>query len=305
MKTSGSTLASSVLMVEPLHSAANPETAASNVFQSDAGGDDVGERARAEFHGAVAHLRDAGVNVVQLPGSADPLPDEVFPNNWFSTHEDGTLVLYPMESPVRRRERRADLPQVLSQHGFVVQQVVDLTSPEDAGDFLEGTGSLVLDHVHRRAFASRSSRTHPVLVEDWCERMGFAPVLFDAVCGGKPVYHTNVVLSLGETFAVIAMDAVPAAQRRDLRAQLAFEGREVIEISLDQMLGFGANILALQGDSGPIIALSQTAYEALKPHHEALAAHGELVAAPIPTIEAVGGGSMRCMLAEIRLPRRA
>lgn len=292
-------------MVEPRNAAANPETAASNVFQGGAQGDDVADRARLEFHGAVERLRRAGVEVIQLDGSEEPLPDEAFPNNWFSTHRDGTLVLYPMESPIRRRERRADLPEVLNQHGFAIERVLDLTVSEATGDFLEGTGSLVLDYVHRRAFASRSSRTDEGLVGYWCARMGFSPVIFDAHCGAKPVYHTNVVLSLGETFALVAMDAVPENQQKNLRTRLGFGGREVIEISQDQMLGFGANILALRGASGPIIALSQTAFDMLKPHHSALAAHGELLPAPIPTIEALGGGSMRCMLAEIRLPRRA
>lgn len=297
-------MASTVLMVEPLHAAANPETAASNVFQGATDADDVGERARAEFRGAVKSLRNAGVNVIQLSGSSEPLPDEVFPNNWFSTHEDGTLVLYPMESPMRRRERRDDLSDILSQHGFVVRQELDLTASEDAGSFLEGTGSLVLDYVNRRAFACRSTRTKDALVEDWCRRMDFMPVLFDAAYDGKPVYHTNVVLSIGEGFALVAMEAVPENQRRALREALAFGDRDVIEISRAEMLGFGANILQLQGANGPIIALSQTAHEALQPHHDALAAHGELVPAAIPTIEALGGGSMRCMLAEIRLPQQ-
>ena len=296
----------SVLMVRPAHFGSNPETGASNVFQASSRQADPGGAAVKEFDGVVSALRGAGVTVLALDGRDRPaLPDEVFPNNWFSTHEDGTLVLYPMESPLRRQERRPELKSLLTRQGFTVNAVEDLTAFEAEGTFLEGTGSLVLDHSHRYAYACRSTRTNAQLTARWADRMGYEPCLFDARYAGRPIYHTNVMLSLGSGFAVLAAETVEASQRPALLDRIRASGRELILISAQQMASFAANILELEVDGRPWIALSQRAADAFDPAQRAvLERHGRLLPMSIPTIEAFGGGSLRCMLAEIRLPKR-
>ena len=293
-------------MVRPAHFNANPETAPSNVFQrrGEPATAVSGTAALLEFDRVTDALAQAGITVVQLPGqAAQALPDEVFPNNWFSSHDDGTLVLYPMESALRRRERRLDLAVTLQDQGFTIQRCHDLTHYEQQHRFLEGTGSLVLDHPGRRVFACRSTRTDGELVEKWASLMGFEASVFDAEFGGRPVYHTNVLLSLGTKFAVLAADPIAEAPRRSLVAELAEGGRELIRISNEQMANFAANILELNGGQGPVLVLSERAYGAFeRQQRDRLARYARLLPISIPTIETLGGGSLRCMLGEIRLP---
>ena len=302
--------ARAVLMIRPAHFGANPETAASNRFQAAQGGTDdaaVAAAAQTELDALAGTLERCGIDVHVLPGRRAPVcPDEVFPNNWFSTHADGTLVRYPMLAPNRRLERRDDLVDALRHAGYAVRRTIDLAGLESRGLFLEGTGSLVLDRAARIAFACASARTSPEAVRVFCERLGYMPVIFDAVdSDGHAIYHTNVMMSVGSRFALVCAAAIrdPDARRRVLDA-LGRAGKQIIEIGYPQLEAFACNLLELRGRHGPVIALSQRALGSLEPaHRRALERHGSLAPAPIDTIETFGGGSVRCTLAEIHLPR--
>jgi len=304
--------ARAVVMIRPAHFAANTETAASNRFQapSDAHGRtseaDLAAAALAEFDALADALDGAGVGVHVVPGREAPVcPDEVFPNNWFSTHADGTLVRYPMLAPNRRLERRDDVVDVLRNLGYAVRTIVDLTALETQGLYLEGTGSLVLDRAARVAFACVSPRTSPDAVRTFCARLGYEPVLFDAVDrDGHPIYHTNVMMSVGTRFALVCADAIrDASARGRVLDALRGHGKRVIEIGYPELHAFAGNLLELRGRDGPVIALSRQALASLSDAQRgALAEHGVLVPVPVDTIETSGGGSVRCMLAEVHLP---
>ena len=301
---------STVLMIRPAAFAANPETAASNAFQSavmvsarDA------EFAMAEFDAAAEALNRVGVEVVVVDDMAEPArPDAVFPNNWLSLHHDGTAVLYPMLSPLRRRERRRDVITVLEARGFNVKRILDLTGWESSELFLEGTGSMVLDHAGRVAWACESPRTHARPLEQFAAELGYEPRMFRATGpDGEAVYHTNVVMCLGERFALACLEAIgDATQRRRVREGLETAGRELVEIDTAQMASFAGNALALRTAGGvPLVAMSGAAWDSLSAaQRRALERHGQPVTPSVPTIERVGGGSLRCMLAEVFLPRR-
>ncbi|HEY7739085.1 MAG TPA: arginine deiminase-related protein [Steroidobacteraceae bacterium] len=300
--------ADAVLMVRPARFGANPETAESNRFQR--GGADAGAAAAAqrEFDGLVARLRAAGVEVHVADDTPEPpKPDACFPNNWVSFHADGTAVLYPMMAPSRRAERRPELIERLRDAGFRVARTLDLSGWEARGEFLEGTGSLVLDRCHRVAYACRSPRTTPAALGDFAARLGYRTVVFDARGpAGEPLYHTNVMLAIGEGFAVVCADAMPdAGERAVVLGELATAGHEPIEIGADAMHGFAGNLLALRSrDGSQVIALSETAWVSVPPAaRAALERHGRVVAVAIPVIERHGGGSVRCMIAEVFLPR--
>jgi hypothetical protein len=301
--------ASSVLLVRPSAFAFNPEAAQSNAFAQASLDAELQSKARVEFHGLAKQLSGAGVEVLVLDDTADPAkPDAVFPNNWFSTHADGTLVLYPMATAARRAERRPEaLRELLEGAGFNVRRIVDLSSHEAHGRFLEGTGSLVFDRLRKRAFANFSPRTHRDVISDFDRRLGYSTFTFGAADrAGQPIYHTNVLLSLGTSFAALCIEAVAPEHREKLVAQIEATGRAIVELDFDQLRAFGCNMLELRRANGdPLIALSVTALRALRDDQlRALESFGELVAADIPTIEAVGGGSVRCMIAEIHLPCR-
>lgn len=299
-----------VLMVRPLRFGSNPQTRASNAFQSDVAAPDAHRTAIAEFDGLVAELRAAGVNVVAVDDTAEPVtPDALFPNNWLTTHADGTVVLYPMCAPNRRAERRMDLLEQLRDSGFVCSRLVDMSTHESEGRFLEGTGSLVLDRVRRIAFACLSPRTDLTLLKLWCGELGYRCFAFEARDStGRDIYHTNVMLAIGSRWAVVCATAVPDLdRRRQLLDALAEDDRSVIVIDMDQMARFAGNTIELRDSTGgTVIAMSAQAYAALLPEQsEALRRHGRIVAFPVPTIETVGGGSVRCMLAELFLPQGA
>ena len=302
--------ADAVLLVRPASFGFNAEAAKTNVFSHASKNPDFAAKAMGEFDGLARRLSDAGVEVLILDDEAKPppRPDAVFPNNWFSTHRDGTLVVYPMSTPPRRLERRVDAVRALVEaSGFTVERIVDLTAHENEGRFLEGTGSLILDRPRRRAYANRSLRTDAEVVRAFDEALGYSTFLFDAFDpGGRPIYHTNVLLSLGTRFAVLCVEAVAPKDRAPLIEAIEASGRSIVELSFAQLRRFGCNLLELRSRSGdPVIALSSAARAKLEPHQlRALESFGELVDAPIPTIEAVGGGSVRCMIAEIHLPRR-
>jgi hypothetical protein len=305
--------AAAVLMVRPASFGWNPETAASNRFQAAAPGavDGVGARAVAEFDALVAALRAAGVTVYACGDRAEPAcPDAVFPNNWVSLHADGTVVLYPMLARSRRHERRLELIVELEQRGgYRVERLLDLTHHELQQRFLEGTGSVVFDHPGRVAYACLSPRTSAVVLDELCAELGYEAVTFTAADrSGAPVYHTNVLLAIGTGFAMVCAEAIAPNERGALLERLAAGGRRVVTIDHAQLSSFAGNVLELRAAGGArVLAASQRALDSLSSSARAVLAEGidHFVAAPVPTIEGLGGGSVRCMLAEIFLPQSA
>ena len=303
-------LASTVLMIRPARFESNPQTAETNQFQEEPSCTPAQQQALAlrEFDGLVAVLRAAGIEVIVVEDTREPhTPDSVFPNNWISTHADGRVVLYPMEAENRRTERRLDIVELLDkQYARQVTEIVDLSGHEQSGQFLEGTGSLVLDRPHRIAYACLSSRTHLAPLGDFAQRMDYDVVAFEAVDANHvPIYHTNVLMSVGQDVAVICDAAIPREEQREaVLARLRDSGHEVIQLDYDQMAAFAGNILELCNRDGErIVAMSQSAFMALREDQRTvLGARARLVSAPIDTIELSAGGSVRCMLAEIHLP---
>jgi hypothetical protein len=298
-------------MIRPHTFQPNPETAADNAFQS-AGVTDVAERqsvatqAQIEVAAVATALRGEGVGVVLFDDREGiNTPDSVFPNNWISTHEDGRVVLYPMAAPSRRRERRGDVVEGLRER-YAVSQVLDLSPVELEGRYLEGTGALVLDHVHRIAYMARSGRANEAVLAQWCEAMGYTAEVFDTVDqAGQPIYHTNVVLSIATDFVVAGLSNIPdPAERARIAARLGETGRDLIKIDQGQVTEFAGNGLELSGSRGHLFVLSSRALAALRPDQiAAIETSAHIVAIGIPTIER-SGGSVRCMLAGIHLPPR-
>ncbi|MBX3694219.1 MAG: hypothetical protein KF790_03495 [Steroidobacteraceae bacterium] len=300
-----------VFLVRPAAFGFNAETAATNRMQraSPSGGEAARARAMLEFDGLVAALRSEGITTCVIDDTPDPVkPDAVFPNNWVSWHADGTVVLYPMCAPNRRLERRPEiLDQVAAATGHPRRRVLDLTAHERDGRFLEGTGSLVLDHVQRIAYACRSPRTDEQVLAEWCAAMNYEAEVFDATDrDGVPLYHTNVLMGIGRNFAAIGAGCIAVADRERVLARLAAGGREVIALERAEIEAFAGNLLELAtwdealGDSG-VVVLSATARAGLAPDTLArlAACTDALIVAPVPTVEQLGGGSVRCMIAEV------
>ena len=298
-----------VLMIRPVRFIANEQTAASNHFQVIDGLSDpvtVQRAAVAEFDGLVAALRNAGVTVHSFDDTPEPhTPDSLFPNNWVSFHADGTVVLYPMLAENRRVERRMDILASLNGQGFHIDETVDLTHREAQEQFLEGTGSLVLDRVHRIAYACLSPRTDMDVLGEFAQRLDYEIAAFEAVdATGLPIYHTNVLMSVGTRFAAVCVECIEPTRRDAIVRMLGDTGHEVIELSYPQMAAFAGNMLELKTAHGFIVAMSAAARTSLSDaqRRRIEAASGPIVSAPIPVIERHGGGSVRCMLAEIHLP---
>ena len=302
-------------MVRPHSFRKNEETATNNHYQRDiaqASPEEIIERAQEEFDGLVDQLKAAGVEVAVFD-EAEPheTPDALFPNNWVSTHADGTVALYPMFAPNRRTERREDIPLVLEhQFGFDVRQIIDFTEFESHNKFLEGTGSIVLDRVNRKAYAALSDRTDARALEHFCDQLDFEPVAFQAfqtVDNQRlPIYHTNVMMSIGSGYAVVCLNCIDSdEERKQVVDAIAQDGLELIAITEEQVNQFAGNMLELTGDDGPVLVMSASAYQSLVPEQiEKLQQHTTLLHAPLPTIETCGGGSARCMIAEIHLPEQ-
>ena len=305
--------AATVVLVRPVAFHGNPETAASNAFQRPPeAADPAAEQAAAavEFEGLVAALAGAGVATVVVPDRAQPpTPDSIFPNNWLSLHADGTAVLYPMMAPSRRAERRRDVLELLGgEHGFRVERVLDLSAHEQEGRFLEGTGSMVLDRVNRVAYACLSPRTDAGVLAEAARLLDYEPLAFLAADeAGVPVYHTNVMMCVGSDFAVVCEEAIcDPDQRAAVRARLEQGGHEIVPIDFAQMRSFAGNMLELaDAGGGRVLALSARALESLRAEQvRALEARCRLLPVRVAAIEEGGGGSVRCMLAEVHLPRR-
>ena len=297
-----------VLLVRPASFGFNPETAASNAFANPVA-HDAAEAVLREFDSVVETLEGAGLEVLLLEDSPyPPKPDAIFPNNWVSFHADGTMVLYPMASASRRRERVPDrLAALLDERGFDLRRTVDLSHHERHGRFLEGTGSLVLDRLERRAFANLSPRTDPHVIADFDDRLDYTTLLFDAHDrSGRPIYHTNVLLSLGTRFAVLCTEAVAEEYRPILIDEIEATGRSILTVDFEQLKSFACNLIELENGRGePVVAISAAAKASLRADQvKRLESFAELLDVPIPTIERVGGGGIRCMIADVHLPRR-
>ncbi|KUY95384.1 amidinotransferase [Burkholderia territorii] len=301
-----------VVMIRPHRFLPNPQTAADNAFQrtAAAGANDtasVSAAARDEVTAAAQALTDAGVRVHVFDDHGErDTPDSVFPNNWFSTHAGGHIALFPMYSPNRRRERRADIVEMLKAE-YRVQDVIDYSGLEYDDVFLEGTGAMVLDHVARIAYTARSRRADPVALERFCTNFNFEPICFDtADANGKPIYHTNVMMSVATDFAMVGIDLIADRRRHDEIVQRLTEtGRPVIALDHAQIANFAGNTLELSGTNGRVLALSRRAFDCLTGAQRAMIERSaRLLPLDVPTIE-LAGGSVRCMLAGIHLARRA
>ncbi|MGA0560096.1 citrulline utilization hydrolase CtlX [Larkinella sp. VNQ87] len=301
---------STILMIRPVRFGFNEQTAESNAFQDVAAAVEtraiVQETALREFDEMVHQLRAAGVTVLVYEDTPEPhTPDSIFPNNWVSFHYSGTVVLYPMQAPNRRLERRQDIIDDLSQR-YHIAKIVDLTPFEQKGKFLEGTGSMVLDRMKRIAYACLSPRTDADVLAEFSRRTGYRVVTFSAVdADGIPVYHTNVVMSIGDVFAVVCLASIADPDERlMIRQALENSGKHVIDISLEQMAHFAGNMLLVKSNKGhKLLIMSNQAYDSLTARQrDELDDFATLFHFDLATIEANGGGSARCMIAEVHLP---
>ncbi len=300
-------------MVRPISFRKNEETAKNNFFQKDIeiSPDEIQERALAEFDLFVEKLREKGIEVyVFNDRESDKTPDSIFPNNWISFHDDGTILTYPMYAENRRLERRDDVIKKL-QETFLVNMVQSFAHWENKEKFLEGTGSMILDRPNKITYASLSERTNEDVLKVFCEKTGYEAVTFTSyqTVDGKrlPIYHTNVMMALGEDYAIACLDSIDnAVERERLVFSLQKTGKELIEISEQQMHHFAGNMLQVMNDRNErFTVMSLAAYESLDASQiEALEKYGEIIYSPIPTIEKLGGGSVRCMMAEVFLPKQ-
>lgn len=298
-------------MVEPVAFGFNEETAANNYFQqrTAAEGETVQARALKEFRGMVDKLRANGIDVVVVQDTLVPhTPDSIFPNNWISFHDDGTVILYPMFAENRRAERREDILQRIESEGFKIRRKIDYTDFEKENRYLEGTGGIILDRVNRYAYAALSQRVDEELFLRFCKEQAFVPVAFHAnqtVNGQRlPIYHTNVMMCVATGYAVICLDSIDHPKERETVCQLLqSKGKEIIAISEEQMHHFAGNMLQVENEKGELfLVMSQSAYDSLdKSQLQRLSGYNTLLPMPIPTIETLGGGSARCMMAEIFL----
>lgn len=297
-----------ILMVRPLHFGFDKETAANNAFQVNdpsLSKVEIETLARQEFDQFVDQLRSVGINIIVIEDTDQPKkPDAVFPNNWFSTHEDGTLITYPLCPPNRRQERRVDIIDYLAEHYHITKHV-RFEYLEKKNQFLEGTGSMIIDRPHQLVYACRSARTHEVALDHFSQIVGCKAILFNASDHNNiPIYHTNVMMALGEDFVIIVLDAVKNQQERALLLEtFAKTHKSVIELSMDQMLAFAGNMLQVKNKDGQrYLAMSSQAYDSLRQEQiQQIEQFTKIVHSPIPTLEKYGGGSARCMMAEIFL----
>lgn len=303
-----------ILMIRPVAFRMNEQTAVNNYYQKILDGllpATVNAKAQEEFDAFVKKLRAIGVQVIVVDDTLTPdTPDSIFPNNWISFHENGDVVLYPMFAENRRLERREEILDILEDEGFVINEIMDYTEAEMDGIFLEGTGSLLLDRANGKAYCALSPRADEELFIEFCEDFDFAPVIFEAfqtVNGErKLIYHTNVMMCLGETFAVVCTDAIDdKKERKMLVDSLKNDDKEVIVITEDQVNNFAGNMLEVKGtDDRRYLIMSAAAHQSLtKKQITQLEEHVTIVSSSLDTIEACGGGSARCMMAEIFLPR--
>lgn len=299
-------------MIEPIAFGYNAETAKNNYFQVEQTGSDIQSKALAEFNTFVGKLREKGINVITIKDTLDPhTPDSIFPNNWVSFHKDGKVVLYPMFASNRRVERREDIIESIREQGFDVVEVDDWSFSETQGHFLEGTGSMIFDHDNKIAYGSVSLRLDEKLFREFCTKYGFTPVVFHSfqTVGTErlPIYHTNVMMCVADKFVVICLDCIDdELEREKVVETIKGSGKEIIEISEEQMQQFAGNMLQVQNkDGNKFLVMSQTAYKSLSSEQvAAIEKYCEIIYSDLNTIEVNGGGSARCMLAEVFLPKK-
>ncbi len=302
---------SNILMVRPSNFGFNEETAQNNAFQTkdeSLSQQQISENARVEFDNFVEILRGHGVNVVVAEDSATPVkPDAVFPNNWVTMHDDGTMILYPMFAQARRLERDENIIQLI-ENQFVVKTKIHLEQYESVEKYLEGTGSMILDRANEIVYACLSVRTNIALLDELCDILHYKRVAFTAVDGnGQDIYHTNVMMALGESFVVICLETIrDEAERLNLIKLFELTNKEIIEISLAQMMLFAGNMLQVRNDEGDtFLVMSDQAYNSLNTAQiNHIRRHTQFIFADIKTIETYGGGSARCMMAEIFLDNK-
>ncbi len=305
-------ITNTILMIRPVKFRMNEQTAVNNYFQEDLQikNAEINEKAQQEFDQFVKILRDHGVHVIVVDDTEkNDTPDSIFPNNWVSFHDNGTVCLYPMFAENRRKERREDIFDMLEEQGFEIKNIIDYTSAEDEGVFLEGTGSILKDRINQKAYCALSERAHEELFIEFCEDFDCFPVIFHAnqsVDGKRlPIYHTNVMMAMAETFVVICLDTIDdKKERKNVVDHIKKDGREIIEITEAQMYHFAGNMLQVIGANDQrFMVMSSAAYNSLREDQiQAIKRHCEIIHSPLDTIETCGGGSARCMMAEVFLP---
>lgn len=300
-------------MIEPIAFGFNAQTAKNNYFQVNSENAETQEKALAEFLEFVGKLRAKGINVITVKDTLEPhTPDSIFPNNWVSFGRDGKVILYPMFAENRRDERKPAVLETVKNAGFQISEIDDWTHYEAENVFLEGTGSIIFDHNYKLAYGSVSLRLDEHLFRDFCKKIDYRPVVFHSyqTCDDQrlPIYHTNVMMCVADCFAVICLDCIDQKDERKLVAEtLISTGKEIIEISEDQMQHFAGNMLQLHNQNGEtFLVMSQTAYQSLLPNQiAAIEKYSEIIYSDLNTIEVNGGGSARCMLAEVFLPKNS
>ncbi|CAM4206551.1 citrulline utilization hydrolase CtlX [Zobellia nedashkovskayae] len=306
-------ITNNILMIRPVNFRMNEQTAVNNYFQEDIDVQNttINSKAQQEFDAFVDVLRSKGVNVIVVEDTKEPdTPDSIFPNNWISFHANGTVGLYPMFAENRRSERREDILETLEEKGLHIENIVDYTSAEAEGVFLEATGSIALDRVNKKAYCALSGRADEELFIEFCEDFEYSPVIFTAnqsVDGKRmAIYHTNVMMCLAENFSVICLDTIDdKKERKNVIDHLKQDGKEIIKITEQQMHHFAGNMLqVLGGDDKRYLVMSSSAYNSLTSKQiEAIETYCEIIHSSLDTIETCGGGSARCMMAEVFLPR--
>jgi len=303
-----------ILMVRPINFRMNEQTAVNNYFQEDLDikNAEINKKAQQEFDDFVTKLENHGINVIVISDTEEfDTPDSIFPNNWISFHQNGTVGLYPMFAENRRVERREDILEELERRGFVINQIMDYSSAEKEGIFLEATGSLLLDRINQKAYCALSPRADEDLFIEFCEDFEYTPIIFEAnqnVDGKrKAIYHTNVMMCLGETFAVVCLASIDdKKERKNLLKNLKEDGKQVIEISEKQVEHFAGNMLQVRGKNEErFLIMSQAAFDCLTESQKAIISnHCKIISSSLETIETCGGGSARCMMAEVFLPKQ-
>jgi hypothetical protein len=303
-----------ILMIRPVQFRMNEQTAVNNYYQKVLDHilpQTVNTQAVKEFDSFVEKLKAVGVNVIVVQDTTEfDTPDSIFPNNWVSFHDNGTVAVYPMFAKNRRFERKDSVLEAIENQGFKINDVIDYTSAEDEAIFLEGTGSVLLDRIHKKAYCALSPRSDEELFIEFCEDFEYTPVVFSAYqtvdSKREKIYHTNVMMCLGTSFAVICLAAIDdKSERKNVLSHLKETGKTVIEITENQVNNFAGNMLELRGDNNiAYLVMSQSAFDILSPQQiETLELHATIITSSLDTIEACGGGSARCMMAEVFLPR--
>ncbi|EAS19426.1 putative amidinotransferase [Flavobacteria bacterium BBFL7] len=305
-----------VFMVRPVQFRLNEQTAVNNYYQDQEAHQRIknevaNNQAQEEFDAFTTALKNKGINVIVISDDEkNDTPDSIFPNNWISTHQNGDIALYPMFAENRRLERRPEVLDTLEKEGFSIENIIDYTSAEDEGFFLEGTGSLLLDRINKKAYCSISPRADEELFIEFCEDFEYTPVIFTAYQTVEddrlPIYHTNVMMALGENYAVICLDCIDdKTERKNVIKHLKEDGKELIAITEDQVNSFAGNMMQVHNQSGNrILVMSDQAYQSLTVEQiNKLEKHNEILHPTISTIETLGGGSVRCMMAEVFLPK--